>query len=84
MNRLRYKEYFQDFDPLRKGAIKKNKFRSVVFQTMKLGLEDKILDRLEQFYADPSDSTNINYVKFLDDIDVVFTIPVTYFITQER
>lgn len=35
LNRLRYREYFQDFDPLRKGFIKKNKFRSVVFQTMK-------------------------------------------------
>jgi hypothetical protein len=35
LNRLRYREYFQDFDPLRKGTIKKNKFRSVIFQTMK-------------------------------------------------
>ena len=35
LNRLRYREYFQDFDPLRKGTVKKNKFRSVVFQTMK-------------------------------------------------
>ena len=35
LNRLRYREYFQDFDPLRKGFVKKNKFRGVVFQTMK-------------------------------------------------
>ena len=35
LNRLRYREYFQDFDTLRKGTVKKNKFRSVVFQTMK-------------------------------------------------
>ena len=35
LNRLRYREYFQDFDPLRKGLVKKNKFRSVIFQTMK-------------------------------------------------
>jgi len=35
LNRLRYREYFQDFDPLRKGTVKKNKFRSVIFQTMK-------------------------------------------------
>ena len=35
LNRLRYREYFQDFDPLRKGSVKKNKFRSVLFQTMK-------------------------------------------------
>ena len=35
LNRLRYREYFQDFDTLRKGCVKKNKFRSVVFQTMK-------------------------------------------------
>ena len=35
LQRLRYREYFQDFDTLRKGTIKKNKFRSVIFQTMK-------------------------------------------------
>lgn len=35
LNRLRYREYFKDFDPLNKGTLKKNKFRSVIFQTMK-------------------------------------------------
>lgn len=40
LNRLRYREYFQDFDPLRKGTIKKNKFRSVIFQTMKYNFID--------------------------------------------
>ncbi len=35
INRLRFKEYFKDFDPLNKGTIRKNKFRGVVFQTLK-------------------------------------------------
>lgn len=35
INRLRYKEYFKDFDPLNKGNMKKNKFKGVVYQTMK-------------------------------------------------
>lgn len=35
INRLRYREYFKDFDPLNKGTIKSNKFESVVSQTMK-------------------------------------------------
>ena len=35
INRLRFKEYFKDFDPLNKGTIKKNKFRGVIFQTLK-------------------------------------------------
>lgn len=35
LNRLRYREYFHDFDGLNKGAIKKNKFESVIYQTMK-------------------------------------------------
>lgn len=35
INRLRYREYFKDFDPLNKGIIKKNKFKSVIYQTMK-------------------------------------------------
>ena len=35
INRLRFKEYFKDFDPLNKGTVKKNKFRGVIFQTLK-------------------------------------------------
>lgn len=35
INRLRYREYFKDFDPLNKGTIKKNKFKSIIYQTMK-------------------------------------------------
>ena len=35
INRIRYKEFFKDFDPLNKGTCKKNKFRGVVFQTLK-------------------------------------------------
>lgn len=35
LNRLRYREYFKDFDPLNKGTIKKNKYKSVIYQTMK-------------------------------------------------
>lgn len=35
INRLRYREYFKDFDPLNKGIVKKNKFKSIVYQTMK-------------------------------------------------
>lgn len=42
LNRLRYREYFQDFDPLRKGTIKKNKFRSVIFQTMKVAIDERL------------------------------------------
>lgn len=62
---------------MRKGTVKKNKFRGVVYQTMKLNLDDKILDKLETFYLDPEDNTLVNYVRFLDDIDVVFTLPVS-------
>ena len=35
INRLRYREYFKDFDPLNKGIVKKNKFKSIIYQTMK-------------------------------------------------
>ena len=35
INRIRYKEYFKDFDPLNKGTCKKNKFKSVIYQTLK-------------------------------------------------
>ena len=35
VNRLRFKQFFKDFDPLNKGTCKINKFRSVIFQTLK-------------------------------------------------
>lgn len=75
VKRVRYKEYLQDFDPLRKGLVTKNKFVGVIFQTMKLTLDERILKALEVYYEDPNDRNMVRYLDFLDDIDIVFTLP---------
>jgi len=46
INRLRVGEYFHDFDPLRKGTIPANKFRSVI-SAMKIDLDEEALVKLE-------------------------------------
>lgn len=75
VSRIRYKEYLQDFDPLRKGLVTKNKFVGVIFQTMKLNLDERILKALEDYYEDPNDPTTVRYMDFLSDVDIVFTLP---------
>ncbi len=73
INRLRYREFFIDFDPLRHGVVKKNKFTNVVTQIMNVPLEAETLSWLEQYYEDPADPTRVNYDRFLADVDIVFT-----------
>lgn len=75
LNRLRYREYFQDFDSLRKGFIKKNKFRSVIFQTMKVAIDERLFVKIEEYYKEQSDETMVNYARFCDDLDIVFNLP---------
>lgn len=75
VNRVRYKEYIQDFDPLRKGLVTKNKFVGVIFQTMKIAVDERILKALELYYEDPNDTNMVRYLDFLNDIDIVFTLP---------
>lgn len=73
--RIRFKEFFKDFDPLNKGTCKRNKFRSVVFQTLKVPLPEEAFSILEQYYGEQNDATMINYVRFIADIDIVFNLP---------
>ena len=34
-DRIKYKEYLKDFDPLNKGNFKKNRFKNIIYQTLK-------------------------------------------------
>lgn len=52
VNGLRFKEYLQDFDPLRKGYIEKNKFLSVITQTMKVDLDEQSINILGAYYTE--------------------------------
>jgi Ca2+-binding EF-hand superfamily protein len=75
MNRLRCGEYFQDFDPLRKGLLPKIKFRGVLSK-MKLQVSEQEMVLLENQYTSQIDPDKIDYQNFLSDIEVVFTLPV--------
>eukprot|EP01016_Furgasonia_blochmanni_P015088 TRINITY_DN1811_c0_g2_i3.p1 TRINITY_DN1811_c0_g2~~TRINITY_DN1811_c0_g2_i3.p1 ORF type:complete len:956 (-),score=361.13 TRINITY_DN1811_c0_g2_i3:227-3094(-) len=76
LNRLRFSEYFKDFDPLRKGIIPANKFRGVLSK-MKLDFDfnEDVLNTLENMYRAPDEPTKVNYQRFCDDVEVVFTQP---------
>lgn len=60
---------------MRKGIIKNNKFKSVLFQTMKVNIDERVLNRIEEYYVDDQDKTMINYFRFCDDLDIVFNLP---------
>lgn len=72
VNSIRIDEYFIDYDPLRKGIVPKNKFRGIL-SLMKLDLQEDQLKTLESVYSEENDDSKINYKKFIDDINVVFT-----------
>ena len=72
VNRLRVKEYFMDFDPLRKGVVQYNKFRGVLSK-MNINLTEEEMILLEKHYR--FKGKLCNYFKFIEDIDIVFTKP---------
>jgi len=72
VNSLRIEEFFQDFDPLRHGSIKRSRFRMGV-SGMGIALTDNQLQVLEQHYADPKLAGNVLWKDFLLDIELVFT-----------
>lgn len=72
IKRLRLADYFKDFDPLRKGIMATNKFRGVLSQ-MKIDLDQESLDLLESMYVLSDDPTRVNYAKFIEDVEIVFT-----------
>jgi len=73
-SRTRLKEYFQDFDQLRKGVITTNKFFGSL-DKLKLGLTENEAKAIERIFVHPQDRTLLEYQKFLDQIEIVFTLP---------
>lgn len=39
---------------------------------------------MEQYYGDKADNTMVNYIKFCDDLDIVFNLPVILFFIQDH
>jgi hypothetical protein len=49
------------------------KYSSILYR---LSIDERLFNILEQHYGDKQDNTMVNYVRFCDDLDVVFNLPV--------
>lgn len=70
-NRIRIREFLQDYDPLRSGVIPPNKFKSGL-SSAGIQLTESEFDELEKQYTVSTvgfNHTGLNYVKFCDEID---------------
>jgi hypothetical protein len=43
---------------------------------MKIDLDEECLDLLENMYKVEGDPTKVNYSKFIEDVEIVFTLTV--------
>ena len=68
--RVHARQFFQDYDPLRKGIIPKSKFRGAL-DNMKIELTPGEIDVLESMYACEWDQ--VNYTQFADMCESVYT-----------
>lgn len=71
-DRLRLLEFFQDHDVLRKGYVAAQKFRGTLYG-QRIQLTPEEFERLEEYFALPSDRGLINYVAFNEELDAIFT-----------
>ncbi|CAH8602990.1 unnamed protein product [Dicrocoelium dendriticum] len=79
-NRLQLKPWFNDFDKLRCGFVTRSQFArclssSGISRQHLHDLTPSQLDVLSEHYSSPSDPHMVNWVKFVEDIDSVFTLP---------
>lgn len=72
MKKLRIKEFFKDFDGLRKGTVTESQFRRILDMT-NIPLNDTEYKALLNKYSQPVGL--VNYKAFVDNIDKVFTTP---------
>eukprot|EP00325_Prymnesiales_sp_UTEX-LB-985_P021179 CAMPEP_0174724118 /NCGR_PEP_ID=MMETSP1094-20130205/42633_1 /TAXON_ID=156173 /ORGANISM="Chrysochromulina brevifilum, Strain UTEX LB 985" /LENGTH=481 /DNA_ID=CAMNT_0015925285 /DNA_START=43 /DNA_END=1484 /DNA_ORIENTATION=- len=70
-SRLRLREFFRDFDPLRTGICTVAKFRTAVDESG-LKLTDPEFTTLSTHFADPTDPKRMRYDDFLNQLDTVF------------
>lgn len=73
VNRIRLNEFFEDFDPLRKGTCTKAKFRTAL-DMANLHLRAEEFDFLENFYNVNGEEDKVYYKDLVEEVDTVFTI----------
>ncbi|KAJ3109975.1 hypothetical protein HDU96_007005 [Phlyctochytrium bullatum] len=70
--RLRVIDFMQDFDHLRHGRITRNEFRRAL-KVLFLDLSEVELATLETLYQNEKDTLLVDYIRFSDDVEKVFT-----------
>ena len=78
-NRIRIKEFFQDMDPLNSGFITKPQFVRCMssFGCSSIGLFNMSKAEMEALcreYVNPLDTRKVNWKKFENDVESVFTV----------
>jgi Ca2+-binding EF-hand superfamily protein len=73
INRIRLNEFFEDFDPLRKGTCTKAKFRTAL-DMANLHLRSEEFDILEKFYSVNEEEDKVYYKDLVEEVETVFTI----------
>lgn len=71
-DRIRVGELFLDHDPLRKGTVPLQKFRSTL-DAMKIILTEHEYQLLENYYRLPNDTLKVNYHNFNEELEKIFT-----------
>mmetsp|Transcript_84840 Transcript_84840/g.245299 ORF Transcript_84840/g.245299 Transcript_84840/m.245299 type:complete len:497 (-) Transcript_84840:59-1549(-) len=72
--RMRLKEFFQDFDPLRKGFCSPSQTKAV-FTIMNLSKEIDRQDFEQLLTAYVAEDGQFHYAKFVADVESAFTVP---------
>ncbi len=70
MRQLRIKEFFKDYDPLRKGIVTEGQFRRILDINC-LNLAESEIQSLLTKYRE--NDARINYFNFCETIDTIFT-----------
>lgn len=70
MKQIRIKDFFIDYDNLRKGIVSKQQFKRIL-NIKNLKLSDNEIDILIDKYQINHDQ--VDYYKFIDNIDSIFT-----------
>ncbi len=71
---IRVEEFFLDHDSLRKGDVSVGKFKSCL-DMLKMDLKAEDYETLIKAFKSQHDPAMVNYAKFIDEINRIFTLP---------
>jgi Ca2+-binding EF-hand superfamily protein len=73
MKRLRTREFFKDYDPLRKGTISESQFKRVL-HVSNINLSEKEIECIiTKYKVDNIPNGMVHYANFCENIDRIFT-----------